>query len=683
MTERQLPFRQVHLDFHTSEACGDVGRDFDPAIFAETVRTGHVNSMNVFARCHHGFSYYPTAVGTMHPGLDFDLLGAQIEALHAAGARAAIYVTLMWDDLAAEQHPGWVIARRDGSLLARPPLSGESQVAGGYSWSTLDLASGYGEYVRAQVEELCERYKPDGFWFDIAFAAPNYSAWGQAQARAAGIDLADDEAMAEFAYARVLAFMERLTAIVRAKAPDASIAYNHSTDGAMRDKVPFQSHLEIESLPTASHQWGYLHYPVVARHARSQGLPFVGMTGRFHKSWADFGGLKNDDQLTYEIGTILSAGGRVSVGDQLHPTGVLDPAVYRLLGRVYARVEALEPWLANASPITDLAVLSTARRADRGQGIWTAVRGQGVDGAAQFCLETGLQFDIIDPLAVAPERYPVLIVPDGMPLHESAADAVQRHLDGGGRLILDGRAGLDPATGRSRIDGIPVEYLGDAPTIPSYVRPDPTLAGDRGLSTDYDYVLYDGAQLVQPTAGATGHGELRQAFFDRTWQHFTSHAQAPVGAVLGTPLAVVSEQVLYFAAPLFRGYLTDDYWVYRELLRSAIDAFLPERAVAVDGPGWLEVGVLQQAADASLDRPARRVLHLTTYQARRTASRGPHVDQAWPVADVGLHLPRTADANTKRVYLAPDLTELPFIETPAGINIRFSQLGIHTVVVVE
>lgn len=683
MSEPSVPFRQVHLDFHTSAVCGVIGGDFDPTVFGETVRSARVNSMNVFARCHHGFSYYPTAVGTRHPGLGFDLLGAQIGALHAAGARAVVYVTLMWDDLAAERNPGWVVAARNGQLLMRPPMSGESQVSGGYSWSTLDLSSGYGEYVYAQVDELCDRYDLDGFWFDIAFTAPNYSPWGQRQARAAGVDLADAEAMAGFAYARNLDFMERLSALVRSRAPDASLVYNHATDAAMRDKVHLQSHLEIESLPTASSQWGYLHYPVVARHARSQGLPFVGMTGRFHKSWADFGGLKNDDQLMYEVGTVLSAGGRVSVGDQLHPSGVLDPAVYRLLGRVYEHVEALEPWLEDASPMTDLAILSTGCRVEQGHGIWISERGPGVEGAAQFCLETGLQFDIIDPAAVSPKRYPVLLVPDGVPLDAASTRAVQRHLDEGGRLILDGRAGLDPSGARSVFDVVPVRYLGEAPTVPAYVRLDGLLAGDRGLATDYAYVLYDGALDVRPAAGATGHGVIHQALFTRTWDHFTSHAQAPVGAAVGGPIVVASDRVLYFAAPLFRGYGTHDYWVYRELMRAAIDSFLAEREVSVEGPGWLEVGLLRQAKDLRGSRPDRRVLHLTAYQARRTSSTGPHVDQSWPITGVGIRLRRSPDRDVERVYLAPDMTKVPFEEGPTSIAFRLPSLGIHTVVVAE
>jgi hypothetical protein len=119
MHERR--YRQVHLDFHTSADCEGVGADFDPEVFAQTVEMGRVDSMTVFAKCHHGFSYYPTEVGTRHPNLAVpNLMGAQIEALHGIGVLAPIYVSIMWDDLAGEKEPGWVVARRDGSLMIRP-----------------------------------------------------------------------------------------------------------------------------------------------------------------------------------------------------------------------------------------------------------------------------------------------------------------------------------------------------------------------------------------------------------------------------------------------------------------------------------------------------------------------------------------------------------------------------------
>src|SRR5579885_3922336 len=65
----ELPFRHIHLDFHTSPAIPDVVADFRAAEFAGTLKEAHVNSITVFAKCHHGMAYYPTKVGVRHPGL--------------------------------------------------------------------------------------------------------------------------------------------------------------------------------------------------------------------------------------------------------------------------------------------------------------------------------------------------------------------------------------------------------------------------------------------------------------------------------------------------------------------------------------------------------------------------------------------------------------------------------------
>src|SRR5688572_12415380 len=94
-----LRMRQVHLDFHTPGTIREIGVDFDPDDFAATVQAARIDSMTVFSRCHHGYSYHPTTIGTTHPGLSFDLLGAQIEALHGIGVRAPIYLTVGWDEL--------------------------------------------------------------------------------------------------------------------------------------------------------------------------------------------------------------------------------------------------------------------------------------------------------------------------------------------------------------------------------------------------------------------------------------------------------------------------------------------------------------------------------------------------------------------------------------------------------
>ena len=84
------------LDFHTSEHLPEIGKDFAKEQFQHALRVAHVNAINIFAKGHHSWSYYPTKVGHMHPNLEFDLLGAQIEACHEIGVLCPIYYSFGW-----------------------------------------------------------------------------------------------------------------------------------------------------------------------------------------------------------------------------------------------------------------------------------------------------------------------------------------------------------------------------------------------------------------------------------------------------------------------------------------------------------------------------------------------------------------------------------------------------------
>ena len=51
-----MRFRQVHLDFHTSEQLEHIGEKFDKKQFQQALKTGHVDSVTVFSKCQHGWS---------------------------------------------------------------------------------------------------------------------------------------------------------------------------------------------------------------------------------------------------------------------------------------------------------------------------------------------------------------------------------------------------------------------------------------------------------------------------------------------------------------------------------------------------------------------------------------------------------------------------------------------------
>jgi len=659
-------FRQVHLDFHTAPECQGVGQDFDPDAFVSTLKMGHVDTINIFAKCHHGYSYYPTRVGTMHPNLSFDLLGQQIEALHKSDIRCPIYVSVKWDDLAGIQHPEWAAVSKDGKVVMRQPATGQ------WGWTTMDVSSGYGDYFLAQIEEIADRYGKDvdGYWLDICFPVPNFSPSGQVQMRKAGVNLEDDLSVYTYARQQDLAFFKRVTDLIKRKSPQATYYFNGTTTVAMAEVLPYVTHFEVESLPTSGGAWGYLHYPIIGRQARTYGKEMIGMTGRFHKSWADFGGLKTQDQLDYECGTILAAGGRVCVGDQLHPRGVLDPAVYRLIGQAFERVEQLEPWLLGSTPAAEVAILALGKPVDAAVGV--GAHSPDVEGAAQVLLECGIQFDIVDHVPDL-SRYTAVILPDTAVLDGLWLAKLRKYLASGGRLIASGTAALDPETGEFQLYEIPAQYAGKVPTIPSYIRPDSTLSGVSELASDYDYVFYDQAYLVRPAEGAEVHGELKRALFNRTWEHFTSHQHAPVGEPLGSPLIVQKGSVLYFAAPLFSAYRAHDYWAYRALAQKAIQAFLPPPLLIPGGPGWVEFTLHTQKD--------RRIVHVVAYHPRRSLQGIQHVDQSWQTS--GLSFSLRCDARPARVYLAPQTQDLAFEWLDGYVKVELPPIGAHAVVVIE
>ncbi len=650
MAAPRVRLRQVHLDFHTAGAIPDVGRDFDPEAFARTVKAAHVDSMTVFAKCHHGYSYHPTAVGRMHPSLHFDLLGAQIAALHRVDIRAPIYISVGWDELMADEHPEWRQVDRDGRFVGKGPFD----VMG---WRMMDLASPYADYVLEQTKEVLRRYAPvDGIFFDIVRQdAHGYGgSWRLRRMREDRVDLADPRAVADWGQRIEREFMARAYELVREYTAEGTVYFNsrlrpdRDPRAGSRAELPSYTHIEIESLPSV--QWGYNHYPLFAGYFQTLGLPLMGMTGIFHKSWADFGGLKPEAALQYECARMLATGAACSVGDQLHPRGVLDPAAYARLGAVYARVEALEPWAIGAEPVPEIGVL-LAETGPRAQ-----VTGRESDeGAMRMLLELRRPFQFLDKAAdFAP--YKALIAPDDLPFDEELAAKVQAYLDRGGALLLTHRAGLTPAGDRFALD-VGVEYTGPAPHSPDYL-----VAGD-GLPAfaDYRQVLYDRGSRVRAAAGTTVLARVGEPYFTRTFDRYMSHQHTPFDRAGDSPAIAQRDRIIYCHSPLFAAYRRHAAPRYREIVGALLDRLAPGRLIATPGlPTTAEVGVLRQPGEGG-----RLVVHLIHFVPQRRGEGVEIVEDVLPFHDVrvGVRLGRPAVA----VTLAPGGETLPH-ETAGGVT---------------
>ncbi|MBN1579170.1 MAG: beta-galactosidase, partial [Anaerolineae bacterium] len=251
----ELWFRQIHLDFHTSKSIENIGGEFDPDVFAETLKQAHVNSINIFARGHHGWIYYdsPRFPERRHPHLARNLLKEQIEACHARDIKTPLYVTIQWDHYTSSRHPEWCVIGPDGRLTGTPPYE-----AGFYR--QLCLNTPYVDWLKEFVQDVFDNLPVDGFWFDIVDARDCSCWYCKSGMLEQGLEPADPRQRMHYAEQVLSRFQQEMSAFVRERNPDALIFYNAGHVGPRHRAILDNfTHLELESLPSGG--WGYLHFP--------------------------------------------------------------------------------------------------------------------------------------------------------------------------------------------------------------------------------------------------------------------------------------------------------------------------------------------------------------------------------------------------------------------------------------
>lgn len=342
--QRRLSTRQVHLDFHTSEHIGNIGRDFDKTQFQDMLKEGHVNSITVFGKCHHGYFYYPTEVGTVHPGLEKgrDLAGEMMDACHEIGVYAPLYLTVGWSALDVQEHPEWIVRAKDGSYTgAHYDFSAKPEdPRPENSWVHLCMAGEYRQYLYEMTKEACERYQRlDGIFYDIVFVYDVcYCDHCISGMKKMGLNPACEEDAKKYFQIQKKETLDGIREILFKYHPDASVFFN---SGGAEIHMPqwhyASTHFEMEDLPTV---WGgYDKMTMRARYFAGTGKDYLGMTGKFHRSWGEFGGYKTPEALRFECASMMANGARCSVGDQLHPYGKMDEDTYRNIGYAYSYVE--------------------------------------------------------------------------------------------------------------------------------------------------------------------------------------------------------------------------------------------------------------------------------------------------------------------------------------------------------
>ncbi len=660
-----MPSRQVHLDFHTSEFIPGIGEKFDKKQFQEALKTAHLNQINIFAKCHHSWSYYPSKIGNVHPNLKFDLLGAEIEACHEIGVKCPIYFTVGWSAHDAETHPEWCVREKDGKYMAflydfdAKPADVKTE----NSWKWLCPAAGgaYSEMIKKQVEEICQKYPVDGFWFDIYHVADNgcYCENCTKRMLAEGVDMNNHQAVVNSTALAIKKHQTELREIVAKYFPTATVYFNATphvrNNGSFNNRLyDLNTHQELEDLPTT---WGgYDKLPLEAKYHLQNGSPIVAMSGKFHKSWGEFGGFKHADAIKYEAAAMISNGAACNFGDQLHPSGIMDMETYRNIGKAYEYVEKIEQYGLGGMPVSRL-------------GLWLSLDGKADYGTVNMLLETHNDFVIASEKNL--ENLELLIIPSATRLTALQAGKINNWVKNGGKLIVFGEGALNETRDKFLLD-VGADYLGKSPYNFDFTVVEKEIGYDV-VSTPF--LNYKTALRCKPTSGAA-LAYIREPYFNRTMEKYSGHRATPYQLENSEfPAIVRNGNVIFFAHPLDELYYTSAVRLHRQLVENAINLLYEKPLLAVKNlPSCGRVSLLQQE---SKNRYVAHLLYAPALQRGEVMV----IEDFLPVP--GVEIMVDVPEKVKKVVQIPDGKKLNFRKDGDKIIVKVPTFTMHTGIVLE
>ncbi len=643
--------RQVHLDFHTNGTL-PVGKKFSKEQFQAALKLGHVDSITVFSKCHHGWSYHPTEVNEMHPELDFDLLGAQLEACKEINVNAPVYISAGFDEKEFVKHPEW-------RWRTDPDPKDYEEYFNEVHFHVLCFNTGYLDLLCAQIEEVMQKYNPCGIFLDIIAPRICYCEKCRADMKALGLDINNEDDAWKFADIVLKKYIESTNAAVRKYSDTTTIFHNsgHIPKGNY-GFIKANTHLELESLPTGG--WGYDHFPLSAAYVRTlKGTDFLGMTGKFHHSWGEFGGFKHPNALIYETSLSIANGAGCSIGDQMHPLGEMNMSTYGLIGKAYSLVEEKEPWVNGAINVAEIGVLS-AEAVTGDRDIKADI------GANRMLLENKCLYNFIDETMDFSD-YKLLILPDVSIKSEATIKKIRDYVNNGGKVIASGMSLV--RNGEFILD-VGAKHIGENEFNPTYFVPCfETVNG----KTEY-VMLCDFFRFEADDCEIEAY--MQNPYFNRTAEHFCSHIHTPNNPEENFPAVAVKGNAAYIGWDIFTAYACHGHLCFKELFTHVLNKMMSnDFIVSADVPDRAVMTYTRQ------EEKKRNILHLLFAHTTVRGTKTEVIEDTVPLYDVKCSV--RCESEPSKVTLVPEGKELDFEYNNGRAEFVVPKVDIHQMISIE
>lgn len=289
-------------------------------------------------------------------------------------------------------------------------------------------------------------------------------------------------------------------------------------------------------------------------------------------------------------------------------------------------------------------------------------------GACRILLEGKLLFDFIDRETDF-SGYKLLILPDEIRVDEELAARLRAYIAQGGKALLTGRSGLKVDADEFALD-VGARFVGENPFRPNYMIPEYDAVNGKTA-----YVMYEQGYLIERTTGEA-FAQSGDPYFNRQPFFFSSHQHTPNDPEKTHIAAVQKGGVVYIGWNAFRDYAIKGELHVKEMVLHAVERLLPscERRVSVRRlPDRGVVTVTRQGA--------RDVVHLLFAHTTVRGKGIEVIEDAVPLYNVSASLKR--DERPSRVYLAPQMQEIPFEYEDGSVRFTVDCFTLHQMIAVE
>ena len=646
----------LFFDNHTMQACHNVGHQFDADIFARQMKDAGAELVGFHAKCNQGFCYYDTKIGIRHPSLKpgHDYFGDLVSACVKQGIKVTAYLNCGLSNEDGVAHPEWCQLGKDGNFF-HPEILGTMITP--YA-RIMCINSPYRDYILSLIREVKEKYPVSGFLLDSFNAFPCYCRHCIEGMKKIGMDPENDQDAAAFARFSAQSLAADISKIVEPRKNDLLLYFLGLSP---RDNLKYGSYLECECLPTYP-SWGYDALPIQARYLRTvvKDEPVFNMTGRFY-AWGDFGSLRTDAAVEYDLFYGLANGLRPNIGDHIHPSGIYYVGIQNRVKKIYDTLKQYDPWYQDAVNPVDLAVYIPDPYGSF--SIKSAVR--------MFC-ELKMQFDCIDAEADW-SKYKVIVLPDEILMTHKLQQKVGDYLQSGGKILATGESGLDPRKTEFCFEKEwGVRFKKDKTFRPAYF----TMTGDwQNVIPALPLAVNSDCIETEVLPGTTVAGKIVAPYYDQKWDGVYSYFYTPPEKVTTLPFVTFTDQVAYCSGKLFDGYNTAASVELRNICKAMIDYLLADPLLEV------ESGFPSFARAIVSEQPCRRMVHLLNYLPEK---RGEMliVEDAFEICNIKLKL-RLDGKQVKRVCMAPAEEEIPFTQEGDHVFFTVPQICGYGLAVVE